>query len=253
MPRSEVALATRNPKVLYLVSRLLKSLGVEFVMCSPKEKRCKIARVVITTSGEVKHFHPNQVVIVEDSAFDEDATTIDIMVKLLDIGTPSTVVIGVDPGMTFGLALLIDGKTVHARSTGPPVIAADETLRWAAKIKQRYQNETVVRVGTGSKLFATLYLRYLRGHSGDFRVELADERHTTLVGESDSQSAILIASRRGRKVTDSDYVLDPKNGHIKSLKRFYSRLTGNSKSLSTEDAKSVLLDRLTIEDLMRRD
>ena len=52
MLRWQVAIATENPRVLYLVIELLKKLELKFVVCTPGDSRCWDAKVVITTDED---------------------------------------------------------------------------------------------------------------------------------------------------------------------------------------------------------
>jgi hypothetical protein len=99
MTRGEVAIATRNPKTLYLVMEVLKGLDLDFVICEPNGAECLIAKVIITTSNEAKGLDPERVVIVEDD-LNEDSMVIALMLHLLDIKEPTSIVVGVDPGLS---------------------------------------------------------------------------------------------------------------------------------------------------------
>ncbi len=245
----EVAVATRNSKILYLVVDLLKRLDVGFVLCTPDDKECSTAKVVVTTANESKNLAVQSLVLVED-IFNPDITAIEIMLKLMGIHEPSMVVVGVDPGMQSGLALIADSNTVYTKTAQTPSIAANDTLQWIALFADLLPGRVLVRVGSGSRLYSALYLRGIQSAFGEFQVELVDERHTTKVGESDQSSAVLIAARKGRLVTEDDLVLQVKDGYVKSLKHFFSRITDGKISLSKGEAKSILLDERSIESIL---
>ncbi len=245
----EVAVATRNSKILYLVVNLLKRLDISFVLCTPDDKECATAKVVVTTTNESKNLSAQSLVLVED-IFNPDTTAIEIMLRLMGIHEPSMVVVGVDPGMQIGLALVADGNTVYTKTAQTPSIAANDTLQWIAFFNQLVPGRVLVRVGSGSRLYSALYLRGIQSAFGEFQVELVDERHTTKVGASDQSSAVLIAARKGRRVTEDDLVLQVKDGYMKSLKHFFSRITDGKIALSKGEAKSILLDERSIESIL---
>jgi hypothetical protein len=251
MPRYEVAIATRNPKVRYLAVNLMKRLGIGFIICAPDGEKCDTSQVVVTTDTEATQFYASRLVVV-DEASNDDATAIEIMLALLDIRNPSVIAIGIDPGMKFGLALVADGMAIYAITASTPQRAANYTFHWLSVIRKHFQNPVLVRVGTGSRLYSALYLRGIkdRASTNRFQVEMVDERHTTKRGKSDKSSATLIASRKGRPVSDEDFVLDTKAGYVRSLKRLVAKATEGRLTLTSAQAKSILLNEVTLDEIL---
>ncbi|MHA2003736.1 MAG: hypothetical protein ACW975_06010 [Candidatus Thorarchaeota archaeon] len=247
MPRYEVAVATRNPKVRYLAVNLLKRLGIGFVLCAPDDRRCGMSQVVITTEEEASQFHTNHLVVV-DEALNDDATAIEVMIGLFDVRNPSVVAVGIDPGMKFGLALTADGTAIYTATASTPFAAANHTLHWLTIVQHHFSNSILVRVGTGSRLYSVLYLRKMMDSvTPRIQIEMVDERHTTRVGESDKSSATLIASRTGRPVTEEDTILEAKEGYVKSLKRLVEKVTEGRLFLTSAQASSVLRNEINLE------
>jgi hypothetical protein len=250
MPRYEVAVATRNPKIRYLAVNLLKRLGIGFVLCAPDDRKCDKSQVIITTESEAPQFHANHLVVV-DEALNDDATAIEVMIGLFDIRNPSVIAIGIDPGMKFGLALTADGTAIYTTTASTPFAAANHTLHWITIVQQRFQNSILLRVGTGSRLYSALYLRAMKdSNTQRIQIEMVDERHTTRVGESDKSSAALIASRKGRPVTDEDLYLEAKEGYVKSLKLLVKKITEGRLSLTSAQASSVLQNEILLEEIL---
>ncbi|MHA2141361.1 MAG: hypothetical protein ACXADC_03020 [Candidatus Thorarchaeota archaeon] len=250
MPRYEVAVATRNPKVRYLAVNLLKRLGIGFVLCVPDDRRCSQSQVVLTTEGEASQFHATHLVVV-DEALNEDTTAIEIMLGLFDVRYPSVIAIGIDPGMKFGLALTADGAAIYTMTASTPYTAVKYTLHWIDVVKQHFENSVLVRVGTGSRLYSALYLREIKERvTTGMQIEMVDERHTTRVGASDKSSAALIAVRKGRLVIDNDLYLEAKEGYIESLKRFVTKVTEGRLSLTSAQASAVLQNEMTLEEIL---
>jgi len=253
MLRWQVAIATDNPRVLYLLIELLKKLDLKFVVCPPSDPLCEDAKVVITTNESSNN--PDTTVIVDD-AMDSDFTAIEIVSKLNDINSPSFAVIGIDPGMRFGVALVIDGTVTFKKSLTTPESAARLSARLESYVARLFPNcKTIVRAGMGSKLYSTLYLRTMNHQFPDLDIELVNEHHTTVSGgvTSDQSSAILIAGRLGRPQTENDRVLEAKEGYIKSLKTFVRRFTRGKRELSTDEARAILLGELSLDCILTSD
>jgi hypothetical protein len=173
------------------------------------------------------------------------------MAILNDIRNLSQVSIGIDPGMRYGLAILLNGLVVYSRICASPRKAAKTTQHWSNIVSKLFSGvELVVRTGTGSRLYLTLYLRELEKICHHITVELVDEHRTTFRGESDTSSAAIIASRRGKLFNHSSLVLDHKLGYIRSLKRYIRRSTDGLKKLSTDEAKSILSGTSDLDDFL---
>jgi hypothetical protein len=252
MGQTKVAIATRNPKVLYHTVKLLKSLKLGFNVCNPGDSECDTASVVITTDEEAWSAADHRIVKVGLDP-DPDLTAIEIRTKLLGLNRPSIITIGVDPGMRIGLAISIDGRPVHTKTLSSPIEAGQHSLQWLRHITMIYPDcETILKIGTGSPLYTVLYLRAVLGKTAGISIELVDEHHTTLGGGagSDQSSATIIASRHGRALGASDTLLEPKDEYVKSLKQLYSRLTDGKRSLTTTQALSILTGSQSLENLL---
>jgi hypothetical protein len=251
MPRWEAAIATENPKILYRVVQLLKKLEIKFVICSPTDHRCDHAHIVITGPDDNFEQHERKIEVTEN--FDIDFVRIEMMSKLHDLHSPSRAVIGIDPGMTFGVALVIDGIPVYSNSLSSPDSVMTLTQQLVNHTKTLFfECQTVVRIGTGSNLYATLLLRSSKNIRTKLPIELVNEHNTTITGgaRSDESSAILIAGRSGRPVEDSDMSLEPKEGYVRSLKQFVTKLTRGKKSITSKEARAILIGDSTLEDLI---
>jgi hypothetical protein len=107
-------------------------------------------------------------------------------------------------------------------------------------------------VGTGSKLYSALLLRAILRKDQNLTIELVNEKNTTVSSgaKSDESSAILIAGRNGRLMTSTDTILEAKVGYIRSLKQFVSRLTRGKRVLTSDEARSILLDEIALDDII---
>jgi hypothetical protein len=253
MLRWQVAIATENPRVLYIVIELLKKLDIKFAVCQPGDSHCWDAKVVITT---IEDSNDHTSIVIVDENLDPDFTSIEIISRLNDIQSPSVAVIGIDPGMRFGVALVIDGVVTFKRSLPSPGDAARLSSCLESYITHLFPRcKTIVRVGTGSKLYSTLYLRNMNYQFPDLDIELVNEHHTTLSGgaTSDQTSAILIAGRSGRPHTENDRILEPKEGYIKSLKLLVQRFTRGNREISKDEARAVLLGETSLDCILTGD
>jgi hypothetical protein len=252
MSRTKVVVATQKPKTFYAVVKILTHLKLDFDTCHPGEPLCDIAHVVITTLSESRGLDKSRLVIVEDIP-NEMVTQIDIMMHLLGIAVPSEIAVGIDPGLHLGLAVLFDGNTVYANTYASPIVAADTTSSLTHTLHKRFPRPPIkIRVGKGTKLYSTLFLRALALCPPVGVIRMVDEKHTTVPKgyETDQSSAVLIAARRGRDVEQTDYEIEPKNGYVRALCHLYEWLTDGKKTLSLEDARAVLSGSVSLSEAL---
>ena len=252
MPKWDVAVATQNPRILYRLVQLLKKLGIRFIICSPEDARCEQSHVIITGPEEDHENHEGRIAVRED--FDVDFVRIAIFAILNDIKTPSRAYIGIDPGMTSGVAMTIDGIVVYKSSLASPERIADLCKHLVFYVEELFPGcQKIIRIGTGSRLYTALLLRSVFSIDYAFNIELVNEMHTTIIGgaRSDESSAILIAGRNGRAVSPQDIVLEPKEGYVRSLKQFVKKLTRGQYVLSSSDAREILTGEKALEDNLK--
>ena len=248
--RYDVAIATRDSRLRFQILELLNRLKLKYVICSPDDSDCEFAKVIITTEKEAMKFADIRLIVVKENTNDD--FIIPLMIKLHDIHKPTNAVLGIDPGMRFGLALVIDGFTIYTKRANSPSYAAKITIKWMQYIQDDFpQCQLLIRIGTGSRLYSILYLREILRINNGLSIELVNEQNTTRMGKSDQLSAILIAGRWGQSLgSNPDLSLESKGGYIKSLKRLISKLTEGKRLLSTEEARSIIKDEISLDDFL---
>jgi len=252
MSRHTIALATAKPKTFYIAVKILKRLGLSFRSCTPQDGFCDEARLVITTANEVGTLDIQRTLII-DEVPDETTTALDVMIRYLLETPPHEIIIGIDPGLHNGIAVLADGLTVFSRVIVSPIDTSALITKLVSHTRSMYSKSNIItRIGMGSKLYYTLLLRHLKKSLSDFQPELVDERFTTIQGGyfKDQFSAELIALRTGRKVKDADMLIDSKRGFIRGLQHLFSWMTDKKGELSIESARRILNDEISLSDAL---
>jgi len=200
--KAKIAVVTVSGKAYYLLVTELKERSLDFVSLTPYESVPLDIEVVITTASEQQFIqHPKVLVYAVET---DPATVVGEAVRIIGgKKRHETVVVGIDPGKTFGLAVLSDGnvlETVTCSST-------DETVRTIMDVLGRLQSAArVVRVGSGAPSITFELLSLLDEIlPADVAIEVVDEAGTSrFVGETlhrrglrDAFSAVKIAERRG--------------------------------------------------------
>ena len=203
--KAKIAVATVSGKAYYFIVNELKRKKLPFVSLKPTDKIPVDIRVVITTEKETQQVtHPNKIVYKEDS----DPIQIVEEAELITRGKSSyeRIVIGIDPGKTFGVAVLGDGKIIETANTS----SEEETFnRVMDIIKREPATSLIIRVGDSAPTYADNLLRLLEQKlPKNVKVEIVSEAGTTSLSHElpnrkeakDVISAIKIAGRFGQPI-----------------------------------------------------
>jgi len=200
--KAKIAVATVSGKAYYKLVNELKSRGLAFLSLKPWDSMPLDIDVVITTKEErdlVKH---PKVLVYEDSV--DSAMIIDEAVRLIQ-GKKNyeRVVAGIDPGETFGVAILADGNVIETFSC----LSSEETVKAILQTFNKIPTSIyVVKVGD-----APIYMKELLRLLDDtlpknVTVEIVSEAGTSHFardtihrrGIRDMMSAAMIAGRKGQ-------------------------------------------------------
>jgi hypothetical protein len=107
--KAKVAVATVSGKAYFLIVNKLKERSIPFISLVPGETVPAEVRAVITTDKE-KHRIRHEKILVYDSETEPDTVVNEVMKILQGKEVYEKIIIGVDPGEVFGLAVIADGK-----------------------------------------------------------------------------------------------------------------------------------------------
>jgi len=200
--KAKIAVATVSGKAYYKLVNELKSRGLFFLSLKPWDPTPLDIDVVITTEKE-RHLvkHPN-LLVYEDNV--DPAIIIDEAMRLIQ-GKKNyeKVVAGIDPGETFGVAILGDGNVIETFSCS----SSEETVKAVKEAFRRIPTSVnVVKVGD-----APTYTRELLRLLDDtlpenVTIEIVSEAGTSHFTKDtthrrsirDMKSATIIAGRMGQ-------------------------------------------------------
>ncbi len=151
---TKVAVATVQGKAYFLVVNKLKEKDIPFLSLIPSETVPTDIKVVITTEEE-KHLIKHEKVLVYDS-YAKPETVFDEIIKILQ-GKKSydKIVIGIDPGEVYGLAVITDGKISETENC----FSASEVLNSIKRLLRHVDpslTEVSVRIGNGVPAYRDL-------------------------------------------------------------------------------------------------
>lgn len=201
--KAKIAVATVSGKAYYLLVNELKSRGLDFLSLTPYENIPLDADVAITTESERKFVKHPKVLVYNTE--DEPATIVNEAVRIVEgKGSYENLIVGVDPGKTFGVAVLGDGVVLKTLTCS----SVEETMTKVLEVFREQPAATrVLRVGDWAPFYTTELLPVLdKTLPTDVTIEIVSEAGTSrLVGENMNKpglrhavSAVKIAERRGQ-------------------------------------------------------
>jgi hypothetical protein len=210
--KAKVAVATVSGKAYFLIVNGLRERNMAFLSLIPGDTVPTEVKAVITTEKE-KHLINHERILVYDSETEPD-TVVNEVVKILQ-GKESyeKIVIGIDPGEVFGLAVLADGRVNETENC----FSVQEVLNKIKNIiKDIDVSSTVVsvRIGNGVPAYKDLLETLDAALPPEVVLEVVSEAGTNRHinenkhrrGLRDIVSAIRIAGRVGyvyvRRKTD---------------------------------------------------
>jgi len=200
--KAKIAVATVSGKAYYKLVNELKSRGLAFISLKPWDSVPLDIDVVITTEKEralVKH---PKVLVYEDSV--DSAIIIDEAVRLIQ-GKKNyeKVVVGIDPGETFGVATLGDGNVIETFSCS----SSEETVKAVLQVfRKTPASMNVVKVGDAPAYSKDLLPLLDDTLPKNVTIEIVSESGTSRFpkdtihrrGMRDMMSATMIAGRKGQ-------------------------------------------------------
>ena len=201
--RAKIAVATVSGKAYYKLVKELKGRGLPFLSLKPRDSVPLHIKVVITTKRE-RHLvtHPNVLIFEEET---DAATVVNEAIRVVhEKQRYERVVIGVDPGKTFGVAIIGDGKTLGSGSCSSSNEAVNTVLKALDRVPATI---SIVKIGNGAPVYSKELLHSLdEALPKEAIIQVVREAGTSQLvrgithrrGVRDVVAAIKIAERKGR-------------------------------------------------------
>jgi hypothetical protein len=201
--KAKVAVATVQGKAYFLIVNQLKERNIPFISLVPGETVPTEVKAVITTEKE-KHLINHEKILVYDSETEPDTVVNEVLKILQGKEVYEKIVIGVDPGEVFGLAVIADGKV---NETGNCFSIQEVLTKISSVIKDVDFSSTAVsiKIGSGVPTYKELIETLDAALPPEVVLEVVSEAGTNRAlnnnkhrrGLRDIASAIRIAGRAG--------------------------------------------------------
>jgi hypothetical protein len=199
----KVAIATVSGKAYFLLINELKERNIDFLSLVPGEPVPAAAKVVISTEKEKPLVNHERILVYDEK--EEPSAVVNEALKILrGKERYEKIVIGIDPGEVFGLAVVADGKVVETRNC----FGSHEVLNELRNTVKTFDASTkvTVKIGNGVPIYKELLARLDSELSPEVVLEVVSEAGTDRPakegrnrrGLRDIASAMRIAARTGR-------------------------------------------------------
>lgn len=205
--KAKVAVATVSGKAYYLIVNELKKRNIPFMSLLPQDPIPTEVKVVITTKEEQHQISHDKILTYENGA-EPEALITEAMRIIQGKESYEKIVIGVDPGEVFGLAVLADGKVIDTENC----FSIEETLNKIKNVIKSFEKVNVnslhIKIGDGVPKHKESLLHILDDALPKSIIlesvsEVGTNRHLNNAqhrrGVRDIVSAIKIAGRNGQE------------------------------------------------------
>ncbi|MBS7644100.1 hypothetical protein KEJ26_05970 [Candidatus Bathyarchaeota archaeon] len=201
----QIAIVTLSGRAYYKLVSELKQKHLPFLSLRPTDAIPPNVKVIITTSRE--HLLPSKAVVLLYESEDPSEVVNQAVRVLLGKRRFDRVIVGVDPGKTYGVAVVGDEKNLEMTSFSDAETAATWISNFITKIDA---TQKIVRIGDGAEAHRDRLLSILNkqlpfsialesvSESGTTRS--AKEIFTCRRGLRDAASAMKIARRSGQRI-----------------------------------------------------
>jgi hypothetical protein len=205
--KEKIAVATVSGKAYYLIVNELKRKNLPFLSLIPSEPIPVEVKVVITTREE-QHEVNHEKILIYQEGIEPEALANEAIQIIQGKEYYEKIVIGVDPGEVFGLAVLADGKVIETENC----FSIEETVKKIENVLRNLDKNPLtmisVKIGDGVHEYKERLLQMLDnvlplnvilesvGEAGTDR-HLNETEHKR--GLRDIVSATRIAGRSGHK------------------------------------------------------
>jgi hypothetical protein len=201
--RARVAVATVQGKAYFFIVNELKRRNIPFISLIPDAPVPIEIKAVITTAQE-KHLVNYEKVLVYNSQSDPEVLGSEVVKVLQGKEAYEKLVIGVDPGVAFGVAAIADGAIVETENCFSVKEVTDK-INSILKTVNVSETAVSVKIGSGVPVYKELLETLDEDLPLQVKLEIVSEAGTNHYTRHDSHgrelrhiiSAVRIAGRAG--------------------------------------------------------
>jgi hypothetical protein len=152
--KAEVAVATVQGKAYFLIVNGLKESNIDFISLFPGETVPAEVKVVITTDQEKSLVNHEKALVFREES-DLEKLMSEVTRILLGKEVYEKIVVGIDPGDVFGLAVIADGKVIDRANCFSLKEVLSKVLSIIKNIKSS-ATQVSIKIGNGVPAYKEL-------------------------------------------------------------------------------------------------
>lgn len=238
-----IGLLTEDPRTYFEILEVLREQDLKFVSLDFSDPTPANVGVIITSEQEKDRIPFDRIVTDPDP----DAAVARARLMLSVESEVRDIVIGIDPGVRPGFAVLGDGAVLMRSLASTP----ESVGELVEDVVREYPTaNVVVRIGNGDRTNRNRTFNKLwdEGH----KLEIVDERNTTTKSQTpDEDAAVEIAMTPGYRPAKRQET-NPCPGEIRNIQRISRLESEGSLTVSRELARKVALGELTLRDAIEQ-
>ena len=202
--KAEIVVATVQGKTYFLIVKKLKERSIPFISLVPGETIPTEIKVVITTEKEKRQISHERILVYDVERKEPDSIVNNVRKILQGKETYERIVMGIDPGEVFGLAVIADGK-VNEKITCFSIQEVTSKVSNYIKEVDLSSTSVTIKIGNGIPIYKELLETFDLLLPLEVTLEVVSEAGTNRAlnydthrrGLRDIASAICIAGRAG--------------------------------------------------------
>jgi hypothetical protein len=265
----QVAVITENIRFYFEVTQLLNHMRCSFLSLIPQTQRRTNPGLILTTKKELSSIHanpflahkssqpPNIITFTPPYTFSSiEATLVNPLIRWI-YGDYSTLIIGVDPGQSFGIVAMINNTIVDQIQAISPRSAATQVKHLFSLLGTK---RNILKIGKGAKRLKYQFLVEVKNLvTEEIQIEEVDEFKTNSIKAHrkkgypsiDLIAASNIAKSQGTRQIRLTPPHDPKIGEIKWIQQISRIQTQGKISIPRNYAIKVLMGSLSLQDAIK--
>jgi len=263
-----VSLATMDFRLSFLLQEKLALRGIATEQIVPGKPAARNSVLVVTTEEEFKNntlIYEKLVVLSRSEVMNISKAITKVLLGLEGKRIWESLIIGVDPGRTIGVAIITDGCLRGVLETREINEAIDYIF---LTIKNNPAKMVIIRIGsTGGYRRILLLNELLNNKPSHVSIEVVDELQTTPASCQDAREGILNSSREGQKLiagkdasaameiafrlgesVKSQEQWEPSEGELKEIQVLSRQYSRGKVTISKDQAIKVAKGLLTLEE-----
>ncbi|MHA1773054.1 MAG: hypothetical protein ACTSXO_02880 [Candidatus Heimdallarchaeota archaeon] len=263
-----VSLATMDFRLSFLLQEKLALRGIATEQIVPGKPAARNSVLVVTTEEEFKNntlTYKKLVVLSRSEVMNISKAITKVLLGLEGKRIWESLIIGVDPGRTIGVAIITDGCLRGVLETREINEAIDYIF---LTIKNNPAKMVIIRIGsTGGYRRILLLNELLNNKPSHVSIEVVDELQTTPASCQDAREGILNSSREGQKLIagkdasaamkiafrlgesiKSQEQWEPSEGELKEIQVLSRQYSRGKVTISKDQAIKVAKGVLTLEE-----